>query len=99
MLLVIRLFWLTLEAVGMHFQNGLAYPTLILAALIGWRGWRIYWLAPLIIIPAAFAAQLYADATGRGKLPGAMSNVIFECGVFALLALLAFAAGRAVLRR
>jgi hypothetical protein len=98
-LLAIRLFWLALLAASYHFQSGLAYPTLALSALIGWRAWRAWWLAPLVVAPAIYASHFYADATGSGKLPGAMSNVLFQCGVFALLALTGFAVGWAVRRK
>lgn len=99
MLVAVRLFWLMLEAAGAHFQSGLAWPPLVLSALIGWLGWRPYWLAPLIVIPAIVAAQTYADATGTGKLPGAMSNVVFQCGVFAMLSLIGFGVGWLARRR
>jgi hypothetical protein len=98
-LLAIRVFWLVFSASLAHLQNGLAYPVLILAGLIGWRGWRPWWLAPLILAEAIYAADLFSHASGRGKLPGAMSNVYFQFGVFALLALVGFVIGWAVRRR
>jgi hypothetical protein len=95
-LLALRLFWLTLFAAADHFQNGLAYPMLIVSALIGWRGWRPYWIAPLVVVEAIYAAQMYSHASGAGKLPGAMSNAFFQIGVFALLALIGLILGWAV---
>jgi hypothetical protein len=98
-LLVIRLLWLTLLAAGAHFQNGLAYPPLLVSALIGWRGWPAWLLPPLIVAFAIVASRFYAGATGTGKLAGDMSNVFFQIGVFALLSLVGFALGWAVRRR
>jgi hypothetical protein len=98
-LLVFRVFWLTLFAAFEHFSDGLAYPTLALAALIGWQGWRPWWALPLIVIPAVYASDLYSQASGAGKLPGAMSNVFFQLGAFALLALAGFLAGWLVRRQ
>jgi hypothetical protein len=96
--LAFRVFWLTLFAAFEHFSDGLAYPTLALAALIGWQGWRPWWALPLIVIPAVYASDLYSHASGGGKLPGAMSNVFFQLGAFALLALFGFLAGWLVRR-
>jgi MYXO-CTERM domain-containing protein len=98
-LLAFRVFWLTLFAAVEHFSDGLAYPTLALSALIGWRGWRPFWALPLIVIPAVYASDLYSHASGGGKLPGAMSNVFFQLGAFALLALAGFLAGRLIRRQ
>jgi hypothetical protein len=93
LLLVARTFWLMLAAVAAHFQDGLAYPTVALAALIGWRGWRPWWIVPVVIAEAIYASDLFAQATGGGKLPGAMSNVFFQFFVFAFLALIGLALG------
>ncbi|MCI4679499.1 hypothetical protein K9U39_09995 [Rhodoblastus acidophilus] len=99
MLLAIRLFWLTLAAAAAHFHDGLAYPTVLLAALIAWRGWGPWWILPVIVAEAVYASDLFASASGGGKLPGAMSNVFFQLIVFALLALIGFAAGWTFRRR
>ena len=93
MLLAIRLFWLTLSAAAVHFQDGLAYPTVLLAALIAWRGWRPWWILPVVVAEAVYASDLFATASGAGKLPGAMSNVFFQLIVFALLAVVGLVLG------
>jgi hypothetical protein len=98
-LLVLRFFWLVVFAAAAHLQDGLAYPTLLGAALLGWRGGRPYWTLPLIAASALYASDLYSHAAGEGKLPGAMSNVLFQLAVFALLALIGYLAGWAVRRR
>ncbi|HUO55279.1 MAG TPA: hypothetical protein VMU18_11090 [Rhodoblastus sp.] len=96
MLFIIRLLWLVLEAASAHLQNGLAYPVLLLAGLIGWRRWSPLWLLPLVGAEAFYAADMFAKAGGAGKLPGAMSNVFFQLFVFAFLALLGLVIGRAL---
>jgi hypothetical protein len=98
-LIAVRLFWLTLEAAVAHFHDGLAFPVLLLAALIAWRRWRPYWMLPVIVAEAVYASDLFAHATGGGKLPGAMSNVFFQLGVFTLLALVGYVLGRLVPNR
>ena len=99
MLLAIRAFWLVLQAAFAHLYSGLAYPVLIVAGIIGWRGWRPWWILPVIVVEAVYASDLFAHASGSGKLPGAMSNVFFQLGAFTLLALIGFAIGWAVRRR
>ena len=99
LLLVSRFFWLMLAAAAAHFQDGLAFPTLLLAALIGWRGWRMWWIIPVVAAEAIYASDLFAQASGGGKLPGAMSNVFFQLIVFAFLALTGLALGWALRRR
>lgn len=98
MLLASRAFWLMLAAVAAHFQDGLAFPTLVLAALIGWRGWRPWWIVPVFVGEAIYASDLFARAGGGGKLPGAMSNVFFQLIVFAFLALAGLGLGWALRR-
>ena len=88
-----------LAAVAAHFQDGLAFPTVLLAALIGWRGWRPWWIVPVFVAEAVYASDLFARAGGTGKLPGAMSNVFFQLFVFALLALIGLGLGWAFRRR
>jgi len=97
-LLAVRVFWLLFEASIAHLQSGLAYPVLILAGLIGARGWRPWWILPLILAEAVYASDLFSHAAGGGKLPGAMSNVFFQFGVFTLLALIGFVIGRLIAR-
>jgi hypothetical protein len=99
LLLVFRIFWLMLAAAAAHFQDGLAFPTLLLAALIGWRGWRPWWIFPVVVAEAIYASDLFAQAGGGGKLPGAMSNVFFQLIVFAFLALTGLGLGWALRRR
>jgi hypothetical protein len=93
-LLAFRLFWLMIFVAAEHLRDGLAYPALAVAALLGWRGLRLYWLAPLIVALAVIAGQIYAHATGEGKISGALGNFPFELAVFAVLALAGYFAGR-----
>ncbi len=99
MLIVSRTIWLVLAAAAAHFQDGLAFPALLLAALIAWRGWRPWWIVPVVVAEAIYASDLFSHATGGGKLPGAMSNVFFQLIVFAFLALTGLTLGWALRRR
>jgi hypothetical protein len=97
-LLVFRIFWLVLAGAAAHVQDGLAFPVVLLAVLVGWRGWRVWWIVPIVVAEAAYASDLFAHASSGGKLPGAMSNVFFELIVFAFLALTGLALGWAARR-
>ncbi|MGO9391841.1 hypothetical protein [Rhodoblastus sp.] len=93
MLVVIRIFSLVIVAAVEHFRDGLAYPALIVAALLGWRGIGFYWLAAPILALAIAANQIYANATSSGKIAAAMGNFPFELMVFAFLSLVGYLAG------
>lgn len=93
MLVAFRLFWLLIFVAGEHFRDGLAWPALAVAALLGWRGLRVYWLAAPVVILALAAGRIYAEATGTGKVSGALGNVAFELIVFAVLSLSGYLAG------
>ncbi len=99
MLLAFRFLWLILFTAAEHFRDGLAWPALALALLLGWRGFRIYWLAAPTLALAIYASQVYAHATGEGKISGAMGNFAFETMVFGFLALAGYGAGRFWRRR
>ncbi len=94
MVLALRVFWLIIFVAIEHFKDGLAFPALIVGALIGWRGVRFYWLAAPILILAFASSQIYFHATGQGMIGGAMGNLVFELAVFAFLSLAGYLAGR-----
>lgn len=94
MLVALRVFWLVVEAAINHFSSGLAFPVLLVGILVGWRRWSVLWLAPLIVAEAAYAADLFSGASGAGKLPGAMSNGLFQAIVFGLIGLVGGTIGR-----
>jgi hypothetical protein len=98
-LLVIRIFSLVIFAAVAHFRDGLAYPALVVAALMGWRGTGFYWLAAPIVVLAIAAGQIYADATDAGKSVSALGNFPFELMVFAFLSLVGYLLGWAWRRR
>ena len=93
MLVVIRIFSLVIVAAAEHFHDGLAYPALIVAALLGWRGIGFYWLAAPILALAIAANQIYANATSSGKTAAAMGNFPFELMVFTFLSLVGYLLG------
>ena len=93
MLLAFRFLWLIVFTAGAHLQDGLAYPALAIAFLLGWRGIGVYWLAAPSVAMAVVAAQVYAHATSTGKISGAMGNLAFELMVFAALGLAGYLAG------
>lgn len=99
MLAALRIFWLVVEAALDHLASGLAYPIVLAALWVGWRRWSPLWLSPLILAEAFYAAERFSAASGVGKLPGAMSNPLFQAMSFALLALIGGLAGRALGRR
>jgi hypothetical protein len=92
-LLVIRVFSLVIYAAAAHFRDGLAYPALVVAALMGWRGIGFYWLAAPILALALAAGQIYLDATDAGKSVSALGNFPFELMVFAFLSLVGYLLG------
>ena len=93
-LLAFRFLWLIVFTAAEHFRDGLAWPALAIAILLGWRGMAIWWLAAPALALAIYASHLYAHATGEGKISGAMGNFAFETLVFGSLALAGFLAGR-----
>jgi hypothetical protein len=99
LLLAFRFLWLIVFTAGAHLQDGLAYPALAVAFLLGWLRWRIYWLAAPALALAFFAAHIYAHATGEGKTSGAMGNFAFEAMVFGVLGLAGYWAGWLLRRR
>jgi hypothetical protein len=99
MLLAARYFWLIVFAAGTHFVDGLAYPAVLIALTLGWKGIRFDWLAMPILLSAYAAYYYYAHASSEGKLSGAMGNFVFELMVFALLSAIAYLVGWALRRR
>jgi hypothetical protein len=82
-----------------HLGDGLAYPALAAAVLLGWRGIGFYWL-PVPILLSAFATQhIYAKVDTTGKLGGALGNIWFELMVFAFLSILGYVGGLLLRRR
>jgi hypothetical protein len=98
-LLAIRIFWLVIFVSIEHFRDGLAYPALIVAALLGWRGIRFYWLAAPIVALALASSYIYAHATGAGKASTAIGIFWFELMVFAFLSLVGYLLGWFLRRR
>ena len=94
MVLALRVFGLIILVAIEHFKDGLAFPALVLGALIGWRGIRFYWLAAPILILAFASSQIYFHVTGPGKTSGAMGNLVFELAVFGFLSLVGYFIGR-----
>ncbi len=94
MLVAFRLFWLLIFVAGTHFRDGLAWPALAVAALLGWLGLRVWWLAAPVVILALAAGRIYAQATSEGKISGALGNIAFELVVFAVLSLAGYLLGR-----
>lgn len=94
MVLALRVFGLIILVAIEHFKDGLAFPALVVGALIGWRGIRFYWLAAPVVILALASNQIYFYVTGPGKTSGAMGNVVFELAVFGLLSLVGYFIGR-----
>jgi hypothetical protein len=99
MLLAARYFWLILFAAGTHFIDGLAYPAVLIALTLGWKGIRPHWLAMPILLSAYAADYFYARATSEGKLSGAMGNFAFELMVFVFLSAAGYLAGWLLGRR
>ncbi len=99
MLLVARYFWLIVFAAGTHFIDGLAYPAVLIALILGWKGARPGWLAAPILLSAYAADYYYAHATSEGKLSGDMGNFAFELMVFAALSAVGYLAGWLLGRR
>jgi hypothetical protein len=93
--------FLTLTALGAfeHLGDGLAYPALAAALLMGWRGIGFYWLAAPILLSAFAAQHIYANVASTGKLGGALGNIWFELMVFAFLSVLGYVAGLVLARR
>jgi hypothetical protein len=94
MLLATRYFWLIVLAAGEHFADGLAYPAVLIAFALGWKGVRFDWLAMPILLSSYAAYYYYAQPTGEGKLSGAMGNFVFELMVFAFGYLVGWLLGR-----
>jgi hypothetical protein len=92
---VLALRFLVLIALGAfeHLGDGLAYPALAAALLLGWRGIRFYWLAAPILLSAFAAQHIYANVATTGKLGGALGNIWFELMVFTFLSILGYVAG------
>lgn len=99
MVVAFRLLWLIIFACFEHLKDGLAWPALFLAFLLGWRGLRPWWLLAPIICLAGAANHIYANATGETKIAGALGNVPFELMVFAVLSLVGYVGGRLWARR
>ncbi len=93
MLVAFRLLWLLIFVAGEHLRDGLAWPALVVAMLLGWRGFRVWWLMAPVVVLALVAGRIYAQATGEGKISGALGNLPFELIVFTVLALLGYLAG------
>jgi hypothetical protein len=94
-----RLLWLIIFAAFEHLRDGLAWPALIVAFLLGWRSFRFWWLLVLVIFLAGAANHIYAYATGETKIAGAMGNFPFELLVFAMLSAIGYIAGWTLRRR
>jgi hypothetical protein len=94
-----RLIGLMIFACFEHLKDGLAWPALIVAFLLGWGGFRAWWLLAPIILLAGYASHIYAYATGEGKISGALGNFAFELLVFAVLSLAGYLAGKFWRRR
>jgi len=99
MLLAARYFWLLVFAAGEHFADGLAYPAVLIALALGWKGIRPDWLAMPILLSAYAANYFYAQATSEGKLSGAMGNFAFELMVFTFLSAVGYLVGWLLGRR
>jgi hypothetical protein len=82
-----------------HLGDGLAYPALAVALLLGWRAIGFYWLAAPILLSAFAARHIYANVANTGKLAGALGNIWFELMVFAFLSILGYLAGLLLRRR
>lgn len=94
MVVALRVFGLIIYVAAEHFRDGLAYPALILGALIGWRAIPFYWLAAPTLGLAYASSRIYFHATGPGKVGGAMGNFAFELAVFGFLSLVGYLAAR-----
>jgi hypothetical protein len=98
-LLVVRIFSLIIFATVAHFGDGLAYPALIVAALIGWRRIGFYWLAAPILALALAAGHMYSGVNSTAKEFAALGNFPFELMVFAFLSLVGYLLGWLFRRR
>jgi hypothetical protein len=99
MLLATRYFWLILFTAGTHFVDGLAYPAVLIALALGWKGVRPDWLAMPILLSAYAANYFFAYSTSEGKLSAAKGNFAFELMVFVFLSAVAYLVGWAIRRR
>ena len=99
MLLVIRGFSLVIFATVAHFYDGLAYPALVVAALMGWRGIGFYWLAAPILVLTLAAGHMYSGVNSTSKEAAALGIFPFELMVFAFLSLVGYLLGWVWLRR
>jgi membrane protein implicated in regulation of membrane protease activity len=99
MLLAARYFWLIIFVAGEHFADGLAYPAVLIALALGWKGIRPDWLAMPILLSAYAANYFFAYSTSEGKLSGAKGNFAFELMVFTFLSAVAYLVGWALRRR
>jgi hypothetical protein len=99
MVVAFRLLWLIIFACFEHLKDGLAWPALIVAFVLGWRGIRPWWLLAPIVCLAGYANHIYAYATGETKIAGVLGNVPFELMVFGMLSLVGYVAGRFWRRR
>ncbi|WP_294538063.1 hypothetical protein [uncultured Rhodoblastus sp.] len=99
MLLVVRVFSLIIFATVAHFGDGLAFPALVAAALIGWRGIGFYWLAAPILALAFAANYMYSGVHSTAKEFAALGNIPFELMVFSFLSMVGYLLGWLFRRR
>lgn len=99
MYLALRFLVLIVLGAFEHLGDGLAYPALAAALLLGWRGIGFYWLAAPVILSAFAAQHVYANIASTGKLGGALGNIWFELMVFSFVSILGYLVGLLLRRR
>ena len=98
MYLALRFLVLIVLGAFEHLGDGLAYPALAAALLLGWRAIGFYWLLVPILLSAFAAQHIYAKVDTVGKLGGALGNIWFELMVFAFVSILGYLAGLFLVR-
>jgi hypothetical protein len=93
MVQAIRFVFFVLDAAVVQIVHGVGLAALILAIVLGWRGAGIVWAFALIFVFAVLAHVIFAEATGAGKVANALSNVVFEALVYAVIVAVGYAFG------
>jgi hypothetical protein len=98
MIVATRFIFLIFGAAGAQIANGLGLVALLLAAFLGWRRFRVVWLAGLVVVFAGLATFWFARATGSGKISGALSNGVVELIVYTVICVAGYLGGRGLRR-